>query len=166
MPQREPWDWAEFREACLREAMAVLRNRDDAEEATQEALLRAWRRFDQCRAADRGPWARQISRNEALRVAKRRANRSLELPATELPEAGTIDRALESVPATQSVRSALSQMPASDRLLIHLRYGEDLTQPQLARAFDLPEGTVKVRLHRARSRLRGLLGADVEPAHA
>jgi RNA polymerase sigma-70 factor (ECF subfamily) len=146
--------------------MAVLRNRDDAEEATQEALLRAWRRLDQCRSADRGPWARQISRNEALRLAARRSRRAVELPTVELPETGSFDPELERLPATEAVRGALQEMPAADRLMIRLRYDEDLTQPQLARAFDLPEGTVKIRLHRARSRLRSLLGAELEPAGA
>jgi RNA polymerase sigma-70 factor (ECF subfamily) len=37
-------------------------------------------------------------------------------------------------------------------VLLLLRYGEDLTQPELARRLDLPEGTVKVRLHRIRKR--------------
>jgi RNA polymerase sigma-70 factor (ECF subfamily) len=38
-----------------------------------------------------------------------------------------------------------------------MRYGEDLTQAEVARRLGVPEGTVKVRLHRARRRLRGLL---------
>ena len=38
-----------------------------------------------------------------------------------------------------------------------MRYEDDLTQAAIARSLDLPEGTVKVRLHRARNKLRGLL---------
>jgi RNA polymerase sigma-70 factor, ECF subfamily len=164
-PEGEAWNWAELRESCLREAMTILRNRDDAEEAAQEAMLRSWRWLGQCRAADPLPWAKHISRNEALRIVKRRALRGIELPSDELPEAGSVDLELERLPATESVRNALEQMPATDQLLIRLRYTEDLTQPQLARAFDLPEGTVKIRLHRARARMRALLvAAEAEPA--
>jgi RNA polymerase sigma-70 factor (ECF subfamily) len=154
-----------LRESCLREAMTILRNRDDAEEAAQEAMLRSWRWLGQCRAADPVPWAKQISRNEAMRIAKRRALRGIELPADEVPEVGSVDPELERVAATESVRSALQQMPATDRLMIRLRYTEDLTQPQLAQVFDLPEGTVKIRLHRARARMKTLMvAAETEAA--
>ena len=44
-----------------------------------------------------------------------------------------------------------------DRRVLHLRYAEDLTQAEVARRLGLPEGTVKVRLHRARGRLRRVL---------
>jgi RNA polymerase sigma-70 factor (ECF subfamily) len=43
--------------------------------------------------------------------------------------------------------------------VLHLRYAEDLTQIEVARRLGLPEGTVKVRLHRARGRLRRALEA-------
>ena len=48
---------------------------------------------------------------------------------------------------------------ATDRLRLLLRYWGALTQPEVARATALPEGTVKVRLHRARERLRVALSA-------
>lgn len=149
-------DWEDLRRSCLREAMAVLGHREDAEEAAQEALLRSWRRIEQCRA-DPLPWARQISRNEALRIAARRTRRSAELPTDALPEDGEHDAELERLPATEAIRGALRQMSAADQLMMRLRYAEDLTQPQLARVFDMPEGTVKIRLHRARERMRALL---------
>ena len=57
------------------------------------------------------------------------------------------------------VRVAIRALEASDRLLLLLRYWGDLTQPEVARATALPEGTVKVRLHRARERLRVALTA-------
>ncbi len=146
--------------------MAILRNREDAEEAAQEALLRSWRRLTQCRADDPRPWARQISRNEALRIAARRAKRSVEVPTEVMPEGSCVDHELERLPASETLRGALRQISASDRLMMQLRYGEDLTQPQLADLFGMPEGTVKIRLHRARAKMRSLLEADAELAHA
>jgi RNA polymerase sigma-70 factor (ECF subfamily) len=140
--------------------MSILRNREDAEEAAQEALLRSWRRLEQCRGDDPGPWTRQISRNEAFRVAARR--KRPELLSDELPDVGDVDSELEQLPLAETVRVAMRQMTTADQLLIRLRYTEDLTQPQLAEVFDLPEGTIKIRLHRARAKLRGLLPADPE----
>jgi RNA polymerase sigma-70 factor (ECF subfamily) len=160
--EREPagapaCDWDVLRRTCLREAMTVLRHPDDAEEAAQEALLRSWRNVAQCRGDEIGAWTRQIGRNEALRLAARRTRRRLEVPTGEVPETGVFDCDLERVPLIETVRGALRQMTTADQLLIRLRYTEDLTQPQLAEVLDLPEGTVKVRLHRARARMRELL---------
>jgi RNA polymerase sigma-70 factor (ECF subfamily) len=137
--------------------MQVLRHPEDAEEAAQEALLRSWRKLDQCSGAELGPWTRQISRNEALRIAARRSRRQCELSSESTPDRGVFDRDLEQVPLKEAVRGALRQMPTTDQLLIRLRYSEDLTQPQLAEMLDMPEGTVKIKLHRARARMKELL---------
>jgi len=139
--------------------MSVLRHPDDAEEAAQEAMLRSWRKMDQCRAEDPAPWARQISRNEALRLAAQRSRSELPVLVDGLLEPGALDGELERVPLVETVRSALAQLTTADQLLIRLRYTEDLTQPQLAEVLDLPEGTVKIRLHRARAKMRELLVA-------
>jgi RNA polymerase sigma-70 factor (ECF subfamily) len=55
------------------------------------------------------------------------------------------------------LRRALSAITPDERELLTLRYGCDLTQPDIARALDIPEGTVKVRLHRARRRVRSVM---------
>jgi RNA polymerase sigma-70 factor (ECF subfamily) len=152
-------DWALLRRLCLREAMRVLNHREDAEEAVQEALLRAWRMSDQCRSAPL-PWMRQISRNEALRIAARRTRLDRELADQEAYEPLVEDSELARVPLAETVRGALAALTPDDQLLIRLRYTEDLTQPQLATLFNVPEGTVKVRLHRARGRLASMLADD------
>jgi RNA polymerase sigma-70 factor (ECF subfamily) len=52
------------------------------------------------------------------------------------------------------VQAALRRLSRRDRELLALRYGEDLTQAAIAVRLGIPEGTVKVRLHRARDKLR------------
>jgi RNA polymerase sigma-70 factor (ECF subfamily) len=124
----------------------------DAEDAAQDAAIRAWRRRGTCHDAP-AAWVRAIARNEALRVAGRRRS---EAPLDEaMPMAGDAQGTGEA----HDVRVAVQALEASDRLLLLLRYWGDLTQPEVARATALPEGTVKVRLHRARERLRVTLGA-------
>jgi RNA polymerase sigma-70 factor (ECF subfamily) len=134
----------------------------DAEEAVQEALLRAWRSHAQQRepGAELG-WVLRITRNEALRSRARR-RRHLELGAdTEaLPERGNADDALGTLLAAVDVRRALKELAAEDVMLLRLRYERDLTQPRVAELAGLPEGTVKVRLHRLRSRLRERLSEE------
>ena len=56
-----------------------------------------------------------------------------------------------------TVEQALCSLAEGDRRVLSLRYAEDLTQVEVARRLGVPEGTAKVRLHRARRRLRRLL---------
>lgn len=152
-PPRPPWDWTAARAICLREARRVLGPSPEAEDAAQEATLRAWRNRASCRAAGlRQAWLATIARREALRLAAaRRAiplDRSPE-PASPSHEADALERI--------ALRRAVGGLTPRDRKLLFARYWTDLTQDQLARSLDLPEGTAKVRLHRARAQLRRAL---------
>jgi RNA polymerase sigma-70 factor (ECF subfamily) len=147
----------------VREATRILGNRDDAEEAVQEAFMRAWRKRAACRTpAAPLPWLLQITRNEAMRLAARRSKRQAsEVPEAEpesVPAPPATENALERTLTTLATEQALSVLGPDERTLIRLRYEEDLTQGQVAAALGVPEGTVKVRLHRVRARLRGVAG--------
>jgi RNA polymerase sigma-70 factor, ECF subfamily len=54
------------------------------------------------------------------------------------------------------LHEAMERLSERDRRLLEMRYEEDLTQGAIARRLGIPEGTVKVRLHRARAKLRML----------
>jgi RNA polymerase sigma-70 factor, ECF subfamily len=150
------WDWTSLSARCLRETRKVLRSEHDAQEAAQEALLRAWRG----RAAQRRPgaetwWVTRIARNEALRLAQRARSRDVYTHGST--------EALDGVPAAQDtsllaeildLREAVAELAPRDALLLRLRYEQDLTQPRVAHLAGIPEGTVKIRLHRIRGRLR------------
>jgi RNA polymerase sigma-70 factor (ECF subfamily) len=153
------WHWGPLRERSLREARRIVGNPDDAEEAVQEALTRAWRAGS--RAAEiESPtaWVLHITRNESLRMLERRSRISRrELPEDSADEPCEEDCRLEELVSQSDTRDALERLEPSDRELLFLRYGEDLSQPEVARRLDMPEGTVKVRLHRVRKRLRQAL---------
>jgi RNA polymerase sigma-70 factor (ECF subfamily) len=152
------WDWAGLRTRCVIEASRVL-PRMEAEEAAQEALVRAWLRRDSCRSPGTPlPWLLEITRNEARRLLARRARRRSHELATEIPlDPDCEDSDLVGTALRVSVEQALDTLADGDRRLLRLRYAEDLTQSEVARRLGVPEGTVKVRLHRVRRRLRGLL---------
>jgi RNA polymerase sigma-70 factor (ECF subfamily) len=155
MQESLTWDWSRLRKVCDREIQSVLRG-PDREDAIQEALSRAWRKRHSCQQPNAPEaWVAQIARREALRlVARRRPLAELDVREHEArdlaegPEAGV---------GAMDLRRALRVLPAEDRRLIGLRYVADLTQPQVAEALDVPEGTAKIRLHRVRKRLRDML---------
>jgi RNA polymerase sigma-70 factor, ECF subfamily len=150
-----PWDWHGVRSRCLREARRLLRDREDAEEAVQEALARAWRRRSSCESPD-APlgWLLQITRNEALRIMERRARRTAREVITAIEPERAGEEPIDALISTVATTQALAGLRPDERLLINLRYRDDLSQAEVARTMDLPEGTVKVRLHRIRKRLK------------
>lgn len=153
-----------LRVRCEREAQRVLRNQQDAEDAVQEAMARAWRNRERCRSPDRPlPWLLQITRNEALRVRTRRGSGpdEVEIELAEGRESHG-DLGTDRLATNMDVRRALSRLPSRDRGLAYLRYDEDLPQHHIAKVLDIPEGTVKVRLHRLRQKLRTDLKEGLE----
>jgi RNA polymerase sigma-70 factor, ECF subfamily len=128
----------------------------EAQDIAQEAVVRAWRHRATVReVADPAGWLAAITRNEAYRVLSRR-------PATlplddDLPRPAP-DRHGPAVTGLD-VRRALRELEPLDRTIALLRYREDLTQPRIAQLLNMPEGTVKVRLHRLRLRLRDSLNS-------
>ncbi|MDX6587227.1 MAG: hypothetical protein QOI31_1700 [Solirubrobacterales bacterium] len=140
-------------ETCLRLARTQVRDPDDAADVAQEALLRAWRhRAKMGNTRDQIAWLRVIVRNEAARFYGRDAATAL-LGDTDGVEDERLVQALLRIDFSR----AMSQLSESERLIVVLRYREDMTQPAIARAIGRPEGTVKVQLHRARQKLRRVL---------
>jgi RNA polymerase sigma-70 factor (ECF subfamily) len=137
--------------------MRVLRDPEAADEATQEAMTRAWRQRGSCHSPSApGPWVAQIARNEALRLWQREERqRARTGEVEELPVGAELleDQAIRRV----AVQQALGTLTAEERRLVDLRYESDLAHPAIAAVLGVPEGTVKVRLHRIRKRLATLI---------
>jgi RNA polymerase sigma-70 factor (ECF subfamily) len=146
------WEWGEVQRVCLRTAYRYARDRSEAEDIAQDALLRAWRRRSTLRNAERrDQWLATIVRNEAFRThARSRPDLS---ESIEYIEGAEDERMVETVEHAD-LQAALRRLSERDRKLLAMRYVEDLTQATIARRLGIPEGTVKVRLHRARNKLR------------
>jgi RNA polymerase sigma-70 factor (ECF subfamily) len=151
------WDWARLRSRCLREARRVLPGAE-AEEAVQEALIRAWVRRGACRTPDAPlPWMLEITRNEALRLLRHARRQRQAQAALTFSAADVEDDLLADTTTRVTVAQAIARLQDADQDVLRLRYADDLTQAEVARRMGVPVGTVKVRLHRARGRLRTLL---------
>lgn len=127
-------------------------NPSEAEDIAQDALLRAWRRRTTLRErGSRNQWLATIVRNEAFRERSRR--RPDPTPAIEAQEGAEDQRVLAAVELAD-LHQALKRLDRRERQLLAMRYELDLTQAEIARQLGIPEGTAKVRLHRARAHLR------------
>jgi RNA polymerase sigma-70 factor, ECF subfamily len=127
-------------------------NPSEAEDIAQDALLRAWRRRSTLRDSDRrNQWLATIVRNEAFRQHAR--FRPDPTSSIEFSEGAEDERVLAAVELAD-LHAALDLLGERDRQLLEMKYEEDLTQGMIASRLGIPEGTVKVRLHRARNRLR------------
>jgi RNA polymerase sigma-70 factor, ECF subfamily len=146
------WEWGEAHRVCLRMAYRYASNPSEAEDIAQDALLRAWRRRSTLRDADRRKqWLATIVRNEAFRQHAR--FRPDPTAVIELYE-GVEDEQVVATVEQADLHAAMKRLSDRDRRLLEMRYTEDLTQAAIADRLGIPEGTVKVRLHRARNKLR------------
>lgn len=131
-----------------------------AQDCTQEAFLRAWRRWDSISAdvADPFAWVRRVAWRLAISDWRRAMAQVRALvrhgPVGDLPAPTGIEVA---------VRDALAQLSVEQRAAVVLHYFADLRVTDIAELLDVPDGTVKARLSRGRAAL-ALLLRDAEEA--
>lgn len=142
---------------CLGIAFRYAKDRTEAEDIAQDSMIRAWRKRNTLRNSEaRKSWLATIVRNEAMReFARRRPDPSDTL---ELAHGSEDERVLATVERAD-LHAALDRLNQRDRQLVRLRYDEDMTQEAIAHRLGIPLGTVKVRLHRVRAKLRREIGA-------
>jgi RNA polymerase sigma-70 factor, ECF subfamily len=151
----------EHQAIAFRTAYLITGSAADAEEATQEAFVRAWlalRRFR--RGAEFRPWLLAIVANEARnRVRSRRrraglAERIAAEPAWQPPAAE------DAAAGDGRLRDALATLPERDRSVLACRFVLDLGEQETSAVLGIPLGTVKSRTARALDRLRSALEVE------
>ncbi len=161
----------------FRTARSILRSDDEAQDALQEAYLRAWRAIGAFREEARlSTWLARIVINEALGRLRRRDAVVIPLDASpegsgDLAEAGVPDD-----PASEPERAAMREeigllierridrLPDAYRTVFVLRAVEEMSVADTAQALALTEATVRTRFLRARSMLREHLSRDIDMA--
>ena len=139
-------------------AHVILGNAADAQDATHDAFVLAWRRWPSLRDPAKFPqWFDRILVN-TCRDRLRRTTRfptqdlSANLAAGHDPTGATLDRDV--------IGLALASLSPDHRVVVVLRFYRDLAAEEIARVLGIPVGTVHSRLHYALQRLRAALDAD------
>ena len=155
-----------YQRAVHRVAYALTRNAGDADDVTQDTFLRAWKAIGRFRVGEPlYPWLARIAMNASfslMRSRKRRPEVALEpLVETGAQWASGSDPVEDAAASERDERlaSAYSALSEEHRGVLALRVVEDLSYDEIARALDVPVGTVMSRLSRARAELRSRLKA-------
>jgi RNA polymerase sigma-70 factor, ECF subfamily len=142
---------------AFRVALSVLRHREDAEDVAQEAFVRAHASFSAIRDRERfRAWLVRTTFRLALdrMRGERRRTRREEAVAFDAPiEAASSEHEVMQGEVRKRVADAVAALPEKLRLVMVLVAIEEQDLASVARLLELPEGTVKSRLHRARKEL-------------
>ena len=137
-------------------AIAILGNRQDAEDALQEAFVATYRALDRFEESRRFyPWFYTILRNCCWKLAALRGKRGASSLDTIQILASTADGSVED---RMALEQALRELSPQSREVLTLRHLDGLSYEELARRLEVPAGTVMSRLFHARKELREQLG--------
>ena len=157
-----------FRLPVWRLARRLTDSEEEALDATQEIFLRVWRGLPGFRGeAKLSTWVFQIAWNH-LRAHRRKRGRALhvvgedmhgsdQLVASAIDTGPDPERRARAAELLDRVEGALQRLPEHYRVVVWLRDGEELSYQEIADALNLPIGTVRSRLARARAALRELV---------
>jgi RNA polymerase sigma-70 factor (ECF subfamily) len=145
-------------------AHLALRDTDAAEDALQEALIRAWRDLGSLREPERlDGWLSRLVSRACIDEARRRRRWRMTPHVPWLSE-GTAEP--PSLDERERLERALGRLSPDHRLVLALRFHLDLGLAEIAEATGVPLGTVKSRLHHALNEMRAALAADERAALA
>lgn len=156
-----------FRRKVFGLAYSFLRDREAAEDVTQEVFIRVWRAlpgFDG--RASVSTWIYTIARNASLSALRaRRPHSSLSDPEVmQAVEAINPVASADGLADRAAILRLVDQLPTKQRQVVMLFYMEAQTHEEVATMLAMPVGTVKTLLHRARARLCAAAGNMSAPA--
>lgn len=140
-------------------ARLILRDRELARDAVQEAFIRAWRDLRGLREADRfDAWLHRLTVHACLDIARRRSRRVREVELTPAQSPFEHDASSE-IADRQVLDDALRRLAPEWRAVVVMHYYLGMPLPEVAAELRIPLGTAKSRLHRSLGLLRTTLEA-------
>jgi RNA polymerase sigma-70 factor (ECF subfamily) len=145
-------------DASYRLATIILGDSIEAQDATHDAVVAAWRHLDDLKDRDLfDRWFGRIVVNTCRDRLRRRSRWQAALPSLVRTEPGD---PLDRVDMRDRIGRAFRSLPGDDRIILGLRHFADLPIAEIADRLEIPIGTAKSRLHRATTALRGALGDE------
>ena len=151
----------QYRDNVYRLAYRMCGNAYDADEAAQEAFVAAWRALPNFRGdAKFSTWLYRLTTNAAIDVMRREKRHQTVGDGEMMELADDADSPQETVERTEqqeTVQKALATLSEEYREVLLLRYMEELDYAEIAEVLQLPSGTVKSRINRAKAALKAAL---------
>jgi RNA polymerase sigma-70 factor, ECF subfamily len=151
-----------YRRRVFSFARSLLSNREEAEEVTQDVLVRLWRHQQRVDEERLGSWLLRVTRNACYDLLRKR--RSVQAAAGPPAGDGEVDEVASAEPDPEariraadfrrSLQAALNEIGEPYRTVVLLREVQGLPHREISEALGIPEATVRVHLHRGRQRLR------------
>ncbi len=151
-----------LKDKIFRMALRIVLDRQEAEDITQDTLVRVWERRDEWHQIENmGAWCLTIARRLALDHTKGQGARSkeqVELSNCEIANSdNAVDEILDQRQRVEAVRRLMDELPEVQRTVMQLRDVEGMRYDEIANITGLTESQVKVYLHRARKKIRETL---------
>lgn len=150
-----------LRDKLFRIALRITCNREEAEDITQDVMLKMWQIRDEWNVIEnKEAYCCMISRNLALGRMKLKENqtKNMEDPEVLTIQTGTIPSvALEQEERRSMLRNLIARLPEKERSVMQLRDLEEMSYKEVAQVLELTEAQVKINLFRARQKIKGIL---------
>lgn len=152
-------------------ARRVARNREDAEEAAQDAFFNAYKSLRQFNPEyNFSTWLYKIAYNAAVSISRKKKKNHFSYEPGE--DGAVMEQGISSIEdliiageEKESIRKSIDELGPPDSVIISLFYGEDKTVAEIAKILSYSESNIKVRLHRSRKKLAEKLSGLTEAGH-
>jgi len=145
----------------------VLRNREDAEDVTQEVFIKLWRYLEKIDTDRSAAWLMKVAHNQCISLVRKR-NKSLrerkvldDTVVETLPAKADTDThpelALQQREIQKTLLSALEKLPVKTRSIMILHYYHGLKYQEIEEIVDTKVNTIKVEVHRGKKLLKKIL---------
>lgn len=150
-----------LRDKLFRIALRITCNREEAEDITQDVMMKMWQLRDEWDAIEsKDAYCCMMSRNLALGRLKLKDNQT-----ENMEDAGAATLREETIPSTTleqketraMLRGLIARLPEKEKAVMQLRDLEEMSYKEVAQVLELTEGQVKTNLFRARQKIKGML---------
>lgn len=146
-------------------AMYMLRNREDAEDVTQEVFVKMWRNWDDIQKEKREPWILKVTHNYCIDMLRKKHSPKKSWSTLEekhtaklsIENSITPEKQLEMTETQKAILVAMSDMPDKMRSMMLLHYYQGEKFETIAEMMDMSLSAVKTSMHRGRKQLKSTI---------